>query len=440
MGEFRQIWRNRWVKFSLASVIYILIFVVWTGNPWMLLGLPIIYDIYISKFIYRFFWRRHLEIKTKNRTYKVAADWIEAIIFAVVVTTIIRVLIFALYVIPTPSMEKTLLVGDYLLVSKLAYGPVVPNTPIAFPLVHNTMPFSQTKRSYVEWLSWPYHRMKGWGGVQRGDVVVFNFPAGDTVLLKNQQVTYYDVLRRYRFNYGPEEGYRRLHRESPVIYRPVDKRENYVKRCVGIPGDSIEIKAAQLLVNGKPLDDIPGLQFEFKAIYKTGVVDTMFMLVNDAHKHGKHPNVLDISMVVERRVDMNAFPHDTLYSWNRDFYGPVWVPKKGATVELTRQTIPFYRDIIGKYEGNDLEERDGVIYINGELAESYTFKMDYFFMMGDNRHNSADSRFWGFVPEDHVVGKASFVWFSTDKDRTWLSFEKIRWNRLFRSVETLQNR
>ena len=217
---------NKWVKFSIASIIYILLCVVWTGNLWMLLGEVVIYDIYVSKFMYRWFWRRHQEKKKESRRYKVAFEWIESILFAVIVVTLIRFFIFAMYVIPTPSMEKSLLVGDYLLVSKLAYGPAVPNTPIAFPLVHNTLPLTKYAKSYVEWPHWKYHRLKGFGHVKHGDAVVFNFPAGDTVILEKQNYTYYDVLRDYQDMYGQNDGYKRLHREYDIIWRPVDKREN----------------------------------------------------------------------------------------------------------------------------------------------------------------------------------------------------------------------
>ncbi|MDL2319564.1 signal peptidase I [Alistipes sp. OttesenSCG-928-B03] len=456
MSKFWEIMRNKWVKFTIAAIIYTLLCVVWTGNLWMLLGLVVIFDIYISKYMYRWFWRAHKEKKKTNRRYKVAFEWIEAIVFAVIVVTLIRIFIFAMYVIPTPSMERSLLVGDYLLVSKLAYGPAVPNTPISFPLVHNTMPASQTRRSYVEWLKWDYHRLRGFGKVERGDVVVFNFPAGDTVLLENQQVTYYDILRGYQRDYGEVEGRRKLNKDYTVISRPVDKRENYVKRCVGVPGDSIRFTDGMLEVNGRAFDEIPRMQFNYivqtngqpiaahrfeemgisrdsRGMYSGGTYSYLPLTDENAEILRKMRNVVSVERMRFDYPDYNIFPHDTLYNWSVDNFGPLWVPKKGATVELTRETLPFYRDIIGKYEGNKLEERGGEVFINGERATSYTFAMDYFFMVGDNRHNSADSRFWGFVPEDHIVGKASFIWLSVDKDKGF--FSGIRWSRMFTRIK-----
>lgn len=457
-----KIFGNRWVKFSLVSIIYILLTVVWTGNLWMLPGVAVIYDIYISRWMYRRIWAPHKERQKKNKTYKVASEWIEAIVFAVVVVTLLRIFVFGMFVIPSSSMEKSLLVGDYLLVSKLAYGPSIPNTPIAFPLVHNTLPLSSKAKSYVEWPNWPYHRLKGWGRVQRGDAVVFNFPAGDTVILEMLQSTYYDVVRDAQAMLGKREGYDMVHKNYTVLYRPVDRRENYVKRCVGVPGDTIRIVKSELMVNGQPFRDIPKMQFFYRirtngqeiAAHRfeemeishedrrfDGIRNNSFdgseyvmpLTRENAEKIRGMGNVLSVEQVVVTDPDHNIFPHDTLYRWSVDDFGPLWIPKKGVTVPLNRETIPFYREIIGKYEGNQLFEKDGIIYINGTPSDSYTFRMDYYFMMGDNRHNSADSRFWGFVPEDHVVGKASFIWFSVNPDKSF--FSGIRWGRMFRSVK-----
>ena len=451
------------MKFALASIIYMLICVVWTGNLWMLLGELVIYDIYISQCMYRLFWRKHQEKKKTSHGYKVAFEWVEAILFAVVVVTLIRYFIFAMYVIPTPSMEKSLLVGDYLLVSKLAYGPAVPNTPIAFPLVHNTLPLTKQAKSYVEWPNWKYHRLRGFGRVKLGDVVVFNFPAGDTVILQRQNETYYDVLREYQRGYGQNEGYKRLHAEYDVISRPVDRRENYVKRCVGLPGDTLSVVETELYVNGRPFEEIPDMQYHY-IIQTNGQqiaahrLDEMGISLADRNPNGRRngawdastgiyklpltfenvervrqlPNVLSVERMIVNST-RNVFPNDMAYHWTPDNFGPLWIPKKGATVTIDAHSIPLYRDIIGKYEGNLLEEREDGIYINGERADSYTFRMDYFFMMGDNRHNSADSRFWGFVPEDHIVGKASFIWYSVDRDKGFPG--GIRWSRIFKAIK-----
>ncbi len=465
MNAIKEFFGNKWVKFAIASTLYILWFVVWTGNMWMLLGEVIIYDVYISRIMHKLFWGRHKLLKKSNRQYKYWAEWIEAIVFATVAATLIRIFFFEMYVIPTPSMEKSLLVGDYLCVSKVAYGPKMPNTPISFPFVHNTMPFSQTKKSYSEAVKWPYHRLKGWGEVKRGDVVVFNFPAGDTVLLEKQEITYYSELRQYQAQLGEAQGRKELEKSYTIVSRPVDKRENYVKRCVGVPGDTLTMRGGQLYINGQTQDHIPAMQHIYyvqtngapinkTAFEKMGISqeDRRYMQTDHAYylpltdKNAAAIEKMGNIVQVARYAPLDGpgediFPQDARYPWNVDNFGPLWIPSRGATVQLTVDNLPLYRRIIEVYEANKLEVRaDSAIMINGAPAESYTFKMNYYFMMGDNRHCSADSRYWGFVPEDHVVGKASFVWFSTDKDQPLLSPRKIRWSRLFHGTKSLQNR
>lgn len=457
MNRIKQIWSNKWVKFGTVSIIYLLIFVVWTGNLWLLLGLPVIYDLYISKYLDRWIGSRHRALKQRSKTYKKSMEWIESILFAVIAVTLIRTFIFGMYVIPTSSMEKTLLVGDYLYVSKVAYGPAMPNTPLSFPLVHHTMPLSKTKKSFVEWISWPYHRLKGLGHIQHNDAVVFNFPDGDTVLLDNPTADYYDFLREYQRQYGDSLGRVRLLAEHEIITRPVDKRENYIKRAVGLPGDTLQVIHSDLFVNGKKQEPIPGKQYVYfirtnGTTINPTVLEEMGIAMADIsydaaertyilpltdenlNRVRNMRNVVEIAKYEAEGADPNVFPHDPdHYAWNADNYGPIWVPAKGATVQLTPENLPLYRRIIEIYEGNKLEVKNGVIYINDQPAKEYTFKMDYYFMMGDNRHNSADSRFWGFVPEDHIVGKASMVLFSTDKEK---SFPKnIRWNRMFTRIK-----
>ena len=451
MNKIKAFFRNKWVGFTLAAILYTLWFVVWTGNLWMLLGLPVIYDLYISGYFYRFIWRRNAEMCRRSRTYKAFYEWINAIVFATVVATLVHIFLFQMYVIPSSSMEKSLLIGDYLYVSKVAYGPQMPNTPVSFPFVHHTMPFSQTRKSFSEIVKWPYHRLRGLGPVKRNDVVVFNFPAGDTVLLDMQDVTYYDVLRRYQQAFGREEGRRRLFAEHEVITRPVDKRENYIKRCVALPGDTLRIVSADVYVNGLPQEPVPGKQLSHivqtsapltsYALERLGITDyggngsvyKMFITDQAAEELRKLKNVISVQREIRTSPDFDVFPQSYSYPWNADNYGPIWIPRKGATVRLTEENLPLYRRIIEVYEGNTLEEHDGEIYINGQPAEEYTFAMDYYWMMGDNRHNSADSRFWGFVPEDHIVGKASFVWLSLDKEKSFPS--NIRLSRMFRKVQ-----
>ena len=446
--EIKTIFKNKWTKFSIAAAIYTLLFVVWTGNPWMLFGLVLIYDYFISRLFYKYIGRRNEGLCAKSKLYNSIYGWLDAIVWAAVVATLIHLFIFQLYVVPTSSMEKTILIGDYLYVSKLTYGPQVPQTPLSVPFVHNTMPFSTTKKSFSEKIKWGYHRLKGLKRIERNDVVVFNFPAGDTVLLENQAVTYYDVLREYQTTFGEKEGRERLNRDYTVASRPVDKRENYIKRCVGIPGDTIRVIGTELYVNGEKQIDIPTRQYIYfvhttapitkYAIEKLGITEYngntpyyyMSMTDETAERLAQMPNVTNVVRYEAKETSTDIFPNDASYSWTQDNFGPLWIPAKGATVELTTENLPLYRRIIEQYEGNDLEVANGEIFINGEKASTYTFGMDYYWMMGDNRHNSADSRFWGFVPEDHIVGKASFIAFSRDRENGG-----VRWNRIFKKIK-----
>jgi signal peptidase I len=349
----------------------------------------------------------------------VAREWIDAIIFAVIAATIIRTFFIEAYTIPTGSMEKSLLVGDFLFVSKVSYGPRIPMTPLSFPFAHHTMPIVGGK-SYLEWIKIGYHRLPGFGPIKHGDCVVFNWPAEN-------------------------EG------------RPVDKKENYIKRCIGISGDTIELKERAVYINGQaiPIPEFSqssyhvttdGTGFSEQAIQRLGLRDGEPISPFEYNLHLTKQNAADLSTFgnVKKVVANNVppglfqdfiFPFDPKYSWNVDNFGPVWIPKKGATIKIDTSNIAIYRKAIGEYEGNKLDERNGQIFINGSVATTYTFKMDYYFMMGDNRHNSADSRFWGFVPEDHIVGKAVFIWMSWDSNGTFLN--KVRWARLFHSIKGL---
>ena len=456
MNTFKKIWANKWIRFAFVSLIYILIFVIWMRSPIMLLGLLVIFDLYITRYFYRFVWSKHKARKKASKVYRKTAEWVEAILFATIVASLIRIFFFEMYVIPTSSMEKSLLVGDYLCVSKVAYGPKMPNTPLSFPFVHHTMPFSSTKKSFVEWIKRPYKRLAGWGDIKRNDVVVFNFPEGDTVVLSNQQASYYDILREYQRNLGPDAGRAALHRDEEIIYRPVDKRENYIKRAVAMPGDTLEIIHSDVFINGQKQIDIPGKQYVYfittngtpinpVVLEDMGIANddigfnpytltyTMPLTEENLNKMKSLGNVTEIVKYEASEPNPAIFPHSDKYQWNEDNFGPLVIPQKGVEISLTVDNLPIYHRLIETYEGNRLEVKDSLIYINGVQANAYVPKMDYYFMMGDNRHNSADSRFWGFVPEDHVVGKASFVWLSLDKDKGLLS--KVRWGRIGMAIK-----
>jgi signal peptidase I len=405
----------------------------------------------------------------KNHKKSTAREWIDAGVFAVVAATLIRVFIFEAYTIPTGSMEKTLLVNDFLFVSKLSYGPRIPNTPLAIPFVHHTVPLLNTK-SYTELIELPYRR---WfeSPVQRNDVVVFNFPAGDTLTKEfDSQDPYYDILlnqelierAQLRSQFPNDEA--RLKAEAykrardfvwdqyTVTTRPVDKRENYIKRCVAIPGDTIQIKAGVLYVNGvkaflsstsatdysvttnnrilseEDLKDAGVRMNPDGSDYRTDGRQYILNLTQpEVEIVKKMPGVVDVKVRIDTSYEARIFPRDpSVATWSVDQFGPLWIPKKGATIELNKRNIAFYKRAIRVYENNDWEERDGKVFLNGKEATTYTFKMNYYWMMGDNRHRSQDSRFWGFVPEDHVVGEAWLIWMSWENGP--------RWKRLFRTI------
>ncbi|MDD4756263.1 MAG: signal peptidase I [Prolixibacteraceae bacterium] len=439
---------NKWFKFIVVGALYTL-WVIWMGNFWWLVGLAVIFDIYVTEKVHWAFWKKKNPPDGKQTKF---VEWVDAIIFAVIAATFIRMFFIEAYTIPTSSMEKSLLVGDYLFVSKVAYGPKTPNTPLSFPFVHNTLPLTRTKKSYVEWIKRPYRRMKGFGRIKNNDIVVFHFPEGDTVALYLQNQSYYQLVR----SYGRQRIWDDPNNFGKVVARPVDKRENYIKRCIGIPGDEIQMIKGELTVNKKPVEHFKGVQHNYivttngtsinpKALDRLNIANAdrtafsaeryIFPLTEEnVEELKKFSNITSVEKILKDpgEHDESVFPSDDNFKWNVDNFGPLTIPEKGQTVTLTAENLPLYERIIDVYENNDLKTENNIIYINGEKSSSYTFKMDYYWMMGDNRHNSADSRFWGFVPEDHIVGKASFIWLSLDKDKTLLS--KIRLGRMFRSI------
>ncbi len=434
--RINEVTRGGWIRAGIWGTLYV-VFVFWVAwGDWKSLGwlvlLPLIVDAFTTKYINYSWWRKYKD--TKPALYTLCS-WIDAIVFALVAVYFINLYIFQNYQIPSSSLEKTLRVGDFLYVSKMAYGARVPQTPLSMPLMQHTFPaWLGGGKSYLDKPHWDYKRLAGWTSPQKGDIVVFNFPAGDTVCEKMQNPDYY-TLRHY---YGEALIKNRKDVFGEIIVRPVDRRENYVKRCIGTPGDSLRIIDNVIYVNGEREPEREGLQlnyfvqtdghlFSAKYLEKLGIsvadrvqVDatTWHFPLTQAMKAEleKNPHVLAIAIEPEEQGGA-VYPlgHN---EWTRDNYGPIYIPKKGDRILITEDNYWLYKRIADAYEFKPIA-----------IGEEYEFEMDYYWMMGDNRHNSADSRFWGFVPEDHVVGRPVFVWLSLDKDN-----HKIRWNRLGRKA------
>ncbi len=458
--------KTRWIRFGIVSLIFFL-WVAWLGNWWVALAWFLLLDIYITGYIPLTWWK-----KSKNPAIRGIMSWVDAIVYALVLVYFVFTFIGQNYQIPSSSLEKSLLVGDYLWVNKMAYGPRVPNTPIHFPLVQNTFPVINTK-SYLDHPQWKYHRLAGLGKVERGDIVVFNFPAGDTVAIKVQNPDYYTLVKMY----GRENVHNNPQTFGEIVYRPVDRRENYVKRAVGLPGDRLKIVDGEIFINGAPIPQPENVQFNYYYQFGEGtdiekVWEDLEIAVDDRHRvpvtpddiqalrtlgftvnpDGSVPPVyvspLTPAMVKAIEADKNTakimkmpasdgeilYPAGEADTWTRADYGTIWIPKKGTRLRLTPRAWGIYGRVIRDYEGNhDATLRDGKVYIGGKPQDYYTFKMDYYFMMGDNRDNSLDSRYWGFVPEDHIVGRPERVLISFDKDRSIFN-GGIRWNRILRDA------
>ena len=451
---------TRWIRFGIVSIIFFL-WVIWMGNPWLLLIWFLLLDIYITSYIPWTWWKN-----TKGST-RVVMGWVDAIIYALILVYIIFAFIGQNYMIPSSSLEKSLLVGDYLWVNKALYGPRVPQTPLHFPLEQHTLPIINTK-SYIEYPQLPYHRLPGLREIKRGDIVVFNYPQGDTVALKIQNPDYYQIsYDLMRGGVSDPKAYIESNPEvfGEIIYRPVDRRENYVKRAIGLPGDRLLIRNDTVFINGVPIAEPTNVQFNYIIPVKSPIPafrwEEIGVSKDDyssgmAHDEASGVYYYDLPLTKEmkskvekwsevngellteaqtNRFDLSSgiFPLGNSYGWSRPDMGEFWIPKRGSTLHLTMDNLPIYERAIRVYEGNDLKVKDGKIFINGKPADYYTFKMDYYWMMGDNRDRSADSRYWGFVPEDHIVGSPMFVFASFDKDKS-LFDGKIRWNRIFKSA------
>ena len=471
--------RKQWVKFVVATVLYLL-FLYWVGSWWGLVVIPFIYDAYISKKIPWTWWK-----KSENKTFLWVMGWVDAIVFALVAVYFVNQFFFQNYVIPSSSLEKSLLVGDYLAVSKVSYGPRIPQTPLTMPLTQHTLPLLNCK-SYLEWPHWEYRRVKGLGNVQLNDIVVFNYPSGDTVALNMQNADYYtlaygygaqlnpdkpvldslDILQQrayYAKNYAYGSRYIKQNPQQfgEVVARPTDRRENYVKRCVGLPGQTLQIKDRIIYLDGVPNKEPDNVQYNYLVATRRPIPQALSRQLGISNEDLQNHNadrslyVLPLTeaakkgLLAQKNVVSNITPYPDeqlgdLYplnmhkDWTCNNYGPVWIPKKGESIKLTLENLPIYERPIAIYEGNKLEvTSDGRILINGVETDTYTFQMDYYWMQGDNRHNSADSRYWGFVPEDHIVGKPLFIWMSLDKDRS-LFDGGIRWKRLFKWVDDIK--
>ncbi len=471
--------KKQWTKFIIVLLLYVA-FLIWVKSWLGIIVIPFIFDAYITKKIHWHWW------KNSDKPIRFLMSWVDAIVFALVAVYFINQFFFQNYVIPSSSLEKSLLTGDYLFVSKMNYGPRIPETPLTMPLTQHTLPVLNVK-SYIEWPHWKYRRVKGWENVALNDIVVFNYPSGDTICNepRYQGQDYYQLVYGIGYqiweqhvpdsfnikNLNREEQYelfkdiyaqgRRYIWDNPSIFgdvssRPTDRRENYVKRCVGLPGDTLQIINRIIYLNGKPNKEPDKVQYTYRIELQPGVgtydlVDKYDDLLRElgisqedlaqlntmgvmpltkqaVAELMKHTEIVKSIEINTKATTGDLYPLDMVSGWTRDNYGPVWIPKKGETVQLNMDNIAVYERPIKVYEGNDLNVKNGQIYINGVLAKEYTFKMDYYWMMGDNRHNSADSRYWGFVPEDHIVGKPIFIWWSSDPDRK--GFKGIRWKRL----------
>ena len=405
--------KKQWIKFAIIVALYLL-FLYWIKAPWGLLVVPFIFDVYITKIIPWTWWRN-----IKNNTLRGIMSWVDALVFALVGVYFANLYWFQNYTIPSSSLEKSLLVGDYLYVSKVAYGPRRPITPLTMPLTQHNMPvWLGGGKSYFEKPHCSYRRVPGWGKIKQNDIVVFNYPEED--------------------------------------FRPVDRRENYVKRCLGLPGQTLEIRDRIVYTDGVALKEPDNAQFFYQVQTTRPITEKLRRQLDISYEDLANRNpagtfyalpLTNKSVEALRRRDdfvvsvtpyemptEGVFPKEKATGWSIDNYGPLWIPAKGATIDLTVDNLPFYERCITVYEGHTLSVApDSTITIDGSPAKQYTFAMDYYWMQGDNRHNSLDSRYWGFVPEDHIVGKPRFIWLSLDKDRR-LFDGKIRWRRMFTPV------
>lgn len=448
---------TRWIRFAIVTVVFFL-WVIWMNSPWLSLLWLLLVDIYITGIIPWTWWKR-----SRSKVVRSVMVWVDAIIYCLVVVYFIFAFLGQRYNIPSSSLEKSLLVGDYLWVNKAAYGARVPQTPLHFPLADNKMPLIGGK-SYITNPQLKYKRLKGYRTVERGDIVVFNYPQGDTVLsnVPLAQGDYYFITSQLR-DQGIKDPVKYLRdnrsRFGDIIWHPVDRREAYVKRAIGLPGERLRISGDTVYINGKPIAEPTHVQFNYliettamipearwtdmgvsrvdiagekmgdKWFYNVPLTKAMLGQVSKWPELVGEPQREGVSGLYDLG---GVFPTGDPYGWTRPEMGELWIPKRGVTLILSTNNLPIYERAIRVYEGNDLQVRNGQIYINGKPCDRYTFTMDYYWMMGDNRDRSADSRYWGFVPEDHIIGTPMFVELSLDPEKS--GFKALRWERMFRSA------
>ena len=433
----------KYLSFGLSALLWSLL-VIWIELWYLLVFDLVLFDLFVTGKVdwtlRKYGLPRHLQS---------FIEWLAIVLLALGCSFTLKVLFVETYKIPTPSMEETLLAGDFIFVSKLSYGPRLPETPLAIPFYHNKLPSG--KKSYSEKLKMPHKRLKGFSSIERDDIIVFNFPEGDTMVVQYPGQNYYSLVRQYGREY--------ILSEFDIITHPVDKRENYIKRCIALPGDTLQITGGEIRVNGKTRPVLPHQKFKYYVtttgnplpdplldslkILKTSVtynpvnsLHVLYLAEENVETLKSFPQVRSIKQYSEPTLsfqNQEIFPHSNNYRWTGDNFGPLKVPAKGDTIPLDMLNLPLYQRLIATYEHNNLQLVEGDIHINGVPAESYVVKMNYYFVMGDNRHNSADSRYWGFVPEDHLLGKAVTVWFSIEPEKRIIG--GLRKERIFSSIK-----
>ncbi len=453
--RIREVKPKGWVAAGVWSAVFVA-FIVWCAwddskSLWWLWLLPFIVDMFTTKYIPWNWWRKYKPLTKEEReagkvnphesSWKyTVCSWVDAILFALIAVYFINLYIFQNYQIPSSSLEKTLRVGDFLYVSKMSYGARVPNTPLSMPLVQHTFPaWLGGGKSYIDKPQWAYKRLRGWDTPEKGDIVVFNFPAGDTVCTKMQNPDYYTLCHYY----GKRVVENRKDVFGDIVVRPVDRRENYVKRCVGTAGDTLQIIDNVVYINGVAEPRHEELQYNYIVHTDGHVLGNSYLSKIGVSKDDRESNgagVYHLPLTQAMKAELEKNPHivsieiepETMggevyplghNDWTRDNYGPIYIPRKGDTVMITEENYWLYKRIGDAYEHQPMH-----------IGEPYTFAMDYYWMMGDNRHKSADSRYWGFVPEDHIVGRPVFIWLSIEKDNPW-GKGHIRWRRIGQKAE-----